>query len=222
MLDSNNFFLNDPSNSQIPLENYTQFKFTSLFLTWKRCFDVIGALLLLPVLSIVCLILLVANRRHNPGPLFFVQKRMGQHCAPFSALKFRTMICAEKINRGAFDALEHDRITAFGRFLRRCRLDELPQALNVLRGDMSLIGPRPDFYDHALVYVDAVHGYRERHMVRPGISGYAQVRLGYIEGLEGVRAKVAADLQYISKASILFDLKVTWATIKVVAGRQGM
>jgi lipopolysaccharide/colanic/teichoic acid biosynthesis glycosyltransferase len=189
---------------------------------WKRCFDLVGALLLLPSLVIIAFILLVANRRFNLGPLFYAQKRMGQDCEPFQVLKFRTMVSTAEITRGAFDTLEHDRITPFGRFLRRTRCDELPQALNVLRGNMSLIGPRPDFYDHAVVYIDTVHGYRERHRMRPGISGYAQVRHGYIEGIEGVRAKVSADLQYIAKASVAVDFKITWATLKVIVGRQGM
>jgi lipopolysaccharide/colanic/teichoic acid biosynthesis glycosyltransferase len=170
----------------------------------------------------VAIVLMVANRKLNPGRLFYSQTRMGQDCHPFQALKFRTMLSVETISRGAFDALEHDRITPFGKFLRKARLDELPQALNILRGDMSLIGPRPDFYDHAKVYIETVHGYRERHCMRPGISGYAQVRHGYIEGIEGVRSKVTADLQYIAKASFWVDLKITWATIKVVVGRQGM
>ena len=192
------------------------------FLVWKRCFDLLWVVLLLPVAVTVGLALLVLNPALNPGSLFFSQTRMGQDCKPFRALKFRTMTTETDVTRGAFDGLEHHRITPFGRFLRRTRLDELPQVLNVLAGEMSVIGPRPDFYDHALVYVDQVPGYRERHRMRPGISGYAQVRHGYIEGLDGVRAKVNADLQYIAHASVLADLRITWATIKVVLHRKGL
>ena len=192
------------------------------FLIWKRCFDLLWVALLLPVAIVVGCVLLVLNRFLNPGPLFYTQTRMGQDCAPFRAFKFRTMLAETEATRGAFDGLEHHRITPLGSLLRRTRLDELPQVLNVLKGDMSVIGPRPDFYDHALVYIDTVRGYRERHRMRPGISGYAQVRHGYIEGLDGVRAKVNVDLQYIAHASILADLRITWATIRVVLGRRGM
>jgi lipopolysaccharide/colanic/teichoic acid biosynthesis glycosyltransferase len=218
------FYNNDPTppNVDSMLKEQAFFKPALSFLIWKRTFDLIGALLLLPLVVLFGLVLLVANPFFNPGPLFFIQNRMGRECEPFQALKFRTMVCAPQITRSAFDALEHDRIRPFGRFLRRCRIDELPQVLNVLRCDMSLIGPRPDFYDHAVVYVDMVHGYRERHRMRPGISGYAQVRHGYIEGIDGVRNKVSADLQYIANASVRFDLQITWATIKVIVGSRGM
>ena len=222
MLDSANLFPDVATNPEVLIGDHADLKPSRFYLIWKRSFDLTGALLLLPIMLIVAAVLIVANRRLNPGPLFYAQKRMGHNCEPFQALKFRTMLAASEITRGAYDELEHDRITPFGKFLRRMRLDELPQIINILRRDMSLIGPRPDYYDHAVVYIDTVHGYRERHRMRPGISGYAQVRHGYIEGIEGVRSKVSADLQYISKASILVDLKITWRTIKVVAGRQGM
>jgi lipopolysaccharide/colanic/teichoic acid biosynthesis glycosyltransferase len=218
------FYNNDPTSPNVDamLKEQEFLKPALPFLIWKRTFDLIGALLLMPLVVFFALVLLVANPFFNPGPLFFTQNRMGRECEPFQALKFRTMVCASEITRSAFDDLEHDRIRPFGRFLRRCRIDELPQVLNVLRCDMSLIGPRPDFYDHAVVYVDMVHGYRERHRIRPGISGYAQVRYGYIEGIGGVRNKVSADLQYIANASVRIDLQIAWATIKVIVGSRGM
>jgi lipopolysaccharide/colanic/teichoic acid biosynthesis glycosyltransferase len=222
MLDLTNLSPDAATHPEALIKDHAHLKQSRFYLIWKRAFDLTGALLLLPIMVIVAAVLIVANRRLNPGPLFYAQKRMGQNCVPFRAIKFRTMHCSSEITRGAYDDLEHDRITPFGKFLRRTRLDELPQVINILRQDMSLIGPRPDYYDHAVVYIDTVLGYRERHRMRPGISGYAQVRHGYIEGIEGVRSKVFADLQYISKASILVDLKITWWTIKVVAGRKGM
>jgi lipopolysaccharide/colanic/teichoic acid biosynthesis glycosyltransferase len=222
MLDSSNMFPDVATHPDVLLKEQAHLRHKSLYLIWKRTFDLVGAFLLLPVMLSVAVVLMFANRRLNPGPLFYSQTRMGQDCEPFQAFKFRTMLSVETISRGAFDALEHDRITPFGKFLRKTRLDELPQAINILCGDMSLIGPRPDFYDHAKVYIETVHGYRERHRMRPGISGYAQVRHGYIEGIEGVRSKVTADLQYIARASLWADLKITWATIKVVVGRRGM
>lgn len=187
----------------------------------KRLADIVGALVLLPVVVITCIVLCLLNPVFNRGPLFFVQDRMGRDCRGFRAYKFRTMLPVAAIARGPFDALERDRITPLGAFLRKTRLDEVPQVINVLLGDMSLIGPRPDFLDHAQTYVDAIPGYRERHMVRPGISGLAQVTVGYVDSLDAVRSKVAADLYYIRHASLWLDARIAWATLVVIVTRRG-
>lgn len=131
------------------------------------------------------------------------------------------MVAVPVVDRGPFDALERHRITRLGRLLRRSRLDELPQIVNVLRGEMSLIGPRPDYLPHALVYVDEIEGYRERHSVVPGISGLAQVSVGYVEGLDGIRAKVAADLHYVRNATIALELWIVWKTLVTVVLQKG-
>jgi lipopolysaccharide/colanic/teichoic acid biosynthesis glycosyltransferase len=163
----------------------------------------------------------VANPFFNRGPLLFIQTRMGRDCEPFRAIKFRSMVEVDAVARRAEDPLENDRITPLGLLLRKSRVDELPQILNVLVGQMSLIGPRPDFYDHALVYLDVVPGYRERHAMKPGISGLAQTELGYIEGLAATERKAAVDLYYIRNASVRLDLWVFWRTLCVVLGRGG-
>lgn len=187
----------------------------------KRVFDLVGGVVLLVPLGLVLVGLLMLNPWLNRGPVFFVQERMGRYGRPFRAWKLRTMAAAERIERGAFDPLDRHRITPLGQVLRRTRLDELPQVLNVLKGEMSLIGPRPDYYPHALVYADTVPGYRERHAVRPGISGLAQTEVGYVEGPEGVRAKVDADLHYVRHAGLRLDLWIVWRTLAVVLGQQG-
>jgi len=187
----------------------------------KIAFDVALSLLLLVPLALIALFLICANPFFNAGPLLFRQTRMGQGCRPFVAFKFRTMAKAGLVKRGAFDALETDRISDFGRFLRRTRLDELPQIINVLRGEMSLIGPRPDSYDHARVYLQHVPGYALRYRAVPGISGFAQIEVGYVEGREGIIRKVNADLYYLSQTSFLFDMWITWRTLCVVLGRKG-
>ncbi len=191
------------------------------YLAAKRAMDLGGAVLLLLPLALAALVLLLLNPWLNRGGLFFVQTRMGQDGRPFRAWKFRSMTAAPQIARGAFDALDSHRITPLGGLLRKTRLDELPQVLNVLKGEMSLIGPRPDFFDHARIYVEEVPGYRERHAVRPGISGLAQVEVGYVDGLDGLRAKVAADLYYVRHASLRLDLYITWRTLRVVLGAKG-
>lgn len=188
---------------------------------FKALFDILGALVLVAGSSVVAVCLLVLNPWLNPGPLFYVQTRMGRDCKPFRAIKFRTMLPAADVSRGAFDLLEEDRITPLGGFLRRSRLDELPQGFNVLAGQMSLIGPRPDYFDHACTYLGVVPGYRDRHAVKPGITGLAQIEVGYAAGLETVRRKVDADLAYIGQRCIMLDLSIAWRTLKVMVTRQG-
>jgi lipopolysaccharide/colanic/teichoic acid biosynthesis glycosyltransferase len=153
----------------------------------KRVFDVALSLLLLPLLAVFALALLVLNPILNPGPLGFVQKCMGRRCSAFPAFKFRTMREVEAVSRTANCPLEIDRITPLGGLLRKTRIDELPQIINVLRGEMSLIGRRPDYFDHAVHFLNEVPGYRERHAERPGISGLAQTEVGYVEGVEATR-----------------------------------
>mgnify|MGYP000029413622 CR=1 FL=1 len=186
----------------------------------KVAFDKVMAVLLLLPLVVCALTLILLNPVLNKGPLLFMQRRMGQDCKPFTMIKFRTMRVA-KPARGAFEPLDADRVTPLGQFLRRCRIDELPQVLNVLRGDMSLIGPRPDCYDHARVYLRDVPGYAARQSALPGISGYAQVKLGYIDDIHAMHRRVAADLYYIAHASFAFDMRIAWHTVIVVLGRQG-
>ena len=131
------------------------------------------------------------------------------------------MRAVESISRGPDDPPELDRITTLGRFLRKSRLGEIPQIINVLLGEMSLIGPRPDYYEHAKSYLKVIPGYHMRHSIRPGISGLAQTKLGYIEGTEATKAKVQADLEYIQSAGFKIDLQVFASTITTVVGRAG-
>lgn len=192
------------------------------FWTSKRIFDLVfSAIVLVPVTLMISVVLLVLNPIYNPGPLFYLQKRMGRDCRPFKALKFRTMTEIPRQKRGPNDPLEHDRITALGRILRNSRIDELPQIVNVFRGDMSLIGPRPDCFRHALHFAKAIPDYRKRHMVRPGISGLAQIDLGYIEGTDATRLKTAADIAYIQNAGFRLDILILWRTIATVIGMRG-
>lgn len=187
----------------------------------KVVFDVLVSIILLVPLCIITLGLLALNPFFNAGPLLFLQRRMGQNCQPFIAIKFRTMCPEKRLKRGAFDAVEMDRISRLGLILRKTRIDELPQIINVLMGQMSLIGPRPDAFSHARVYLKSVPGYALRHQVLPGISGYAQTEIGYVETLADVQRKVAADLYYIANHSWVFDLWITWRTLCVVLGRRG-
>ncbi len=187
-----------------------------MFLAFKRGFDLAVSFMLLPILALAALTLLFLNPFLNPGPLFYFQDRMGRDCRSFRVWKFRTMADTREIRRGPYDPPEDHRIAPLGEFLRRTRIDELPQIVNVLKGEMSLIGPRPDYLAHAQWYVHEVPGYRERHVMRPGISGYAQVTLGYAATTEGVRQKTAADLYYIRNASVRLDTWIVWRTFLTI------
>ena len=194
---------------------------SKLFWACKRAFDIAGALALLPIMLTFVVVLVLLNPWLNPGTVFFSQIRMGRDCKPFRAYKFRSMRAVQQIARGADDPLEQDRITPFGSFLRKTRIDELPQVLNVLRGDMSLIGPRPDYIHHARSYLRNIPEYRRRHDVRPGISGYSQVNLGYAVGTEATRDKARADVYYIEHAGFAMDAQLVLGTIRTVATKAG-
>jgi lipopolysaccharide/colanic/teichoic acid biosynthesis glycosyltransferase len=141
---------------------------------------------------------------------------MGKNCDVFSAIKFRTMTPIKEITRKHDDPIEINRITSLGKILRKIRIDELPQILNVLKGEMSMIGPRPDYYIHALEFLKNIEGYRERHIIRPGITGLSQIRLGYIEGVEATKKKVAIDNYYIQNVGYIIELKIIINTILVI------
>lgn len=187
----------------------------------KRFFDIVFSIVLLVPLGLAVVVLLILNPFLNQGPLFFVQVRMGQNCRAFRLYKFRSMRCTDNMRRGASDPIEQERITAFGLQLRKSRIDELPQILNVLRGEMSLIGPRPDFFHHARSFVRVMPHYRFRHQIRPGISGLAQVTHGYAEGVDATHDKVDADLAYIRNAGFKLDAILVLKTIRTVLLREG-
>jgi lipopolysaccharide/colanic/teichoic acid biosynthesis glycosyltransferase len=122
------------------------------------------------------------------------------------------------ISRKYSDPLELDRITSLGHVLRKTKIDELPQILNVLIGDMSLIGPRPDYYEHALSFLQYDPLYKFRYTIKPGITGLSQIRLGYAEGLIATKKKSKVDLFYIKNANLKLDMKIFVSTLFVIFG----
>ena len=200
----------------VDMEHSHNLNGNKMFWINKRIFDIFASLILLPAFFIIVISLFVLNRYFNQGKVFFIQERMGKNCKPFYTIKFRTMTYVKEITRKYDDPIETNRITPLGRILRKMRIDELPQILNVLIGDMSFIGPRPDYYVHALEYLERIEGYRERHSIRPGISGLSQIRLGYVENLETVSKKVSIDNYYIQNVGYIIELKIIFSTILVI------
>ena len=182
----------------------------------KRAVDLTFAIAVLPFLAFFAFVLLFVNAVVDPGPVFFQQLRMGKDGKPFRIWKFRTMMQSGEGLRRADAPLEEDRITPVGRLLRRTKLDELPNVLNILAGDMSLVGPRPDAYDHATSYLADVPLYNKRLAFRPGITGLAQVRGGYADNPRAVERKARYDDLYVRKADWALDAFVILLTVKVV------
>lgn len=184
------------------------------FMRVKRAFDIILAVLLLPLVALVCLIVALLNTRYNPGPLFFVQTRIGQNETPFRMIKLRTMVGENAAARFATD--ESHRITRMGAFMRSKRVDELPQVFNILMGQMSFIGPRPEQPGFYAEFAEKLPGYAGRQQVRPGISGLAQVKSGYADDAEGTRTKLRYDLHYIRNMGVSLELYVFFRTFQVL------
>jgi len=193
-----------------------------VFRVYKAVFDVVLSLMALPFILSLAAALLVLNPWLNPGPVFFTQERLGRHRRPFQVWKFRTMASApEESGRSHEDGVEHHRITPLGRFLRRSRLDELPNFLNVLKGEMSVIGPRPDTSAHAEIYLREIPHYAYRYLVRPGITGLAQVEMGYAEGTAATSEKAHYDQLYVETSCGRLDVWIAWRTLFVMATGHG-
>ncbi len=187
----------------------------------KRCFDIFMSSLLILVTSPIMLFSALAIKLESKGPVLYVQERVGKERKTFNIVKFRSMVQDAEKN-GAVWATSHDsRITRFGNFMRKTRIDELPQLYNVLKGEMSFVGPRPErpvFVDHL---VKIIPYYDIRHDVRPGVTGWAQVCYPYGASEEDALRKLEYDLYYMKNISISLDILVVFRTIKTVLFAKG-
>ncbi|RAR60206.1 exopolysaccharide biosynthesis polyprenyl glycosylphosphotransferase [Onishia taeanensis] len=188
---------------------------SAMYAGLKRCADLLGALLLLPVLAPIMLLTALAIRKDSPGPALFLQERMGYRGVPFKVYKFRSMYI-DRDGKGFTDGDDDPRITPVGKVIRKYRLDELPQLFNVLKGEMSFIGPRPESMQLSEWYERDVPFFRYRHVVRPGISGWAQVEQGYAAEVDGMTTKLQYDFYYIKHFSLWLDVLVLFKTVKTV------
>ena len=174
---------------------------------------------------VICLpfipLIILAVRLSSPGPVFFSQTRVGRRGCPFTAYKFRTMRQDAEANGAVWAAKEDPRVTPIGGFMRKTRLDEIPQLWNVLRGDMAFVGPRPERPEFVQWLSKEIPFYDLRHMIRPGITGWAQVRYQYGASLEETKRKLEYDLYYVKNQSIGLDLLIMFETIKTIILRRG-
>ena len=187
----------------------------SWYLPFKLLFDVTLSLVLLAVLWPFLLVLMVLVRCTSPGPALYRQERLGLNGTRFTILKLRTMrVDAESLTGPVWSSGEADpRVTRFGRFLRGAHLDELPQLWNVLRGDMSLVGPRPERPSIARKLGRVIVEYPERTSIRPGVTGLAQIQWWADSNVAGTRRKVAYDLHYADTMSLWLDLRILAGTV---------
>ena len=188
---------------RIPLDNMA-----NAFL--KRTVDIVGALVLIVLTSPLMLIAAIGVKLSSPGPILFKQERVGRNKKPFYMYKFRSMRVNASEKTG-WSRDEDPRKTKFGSFIRKCSIDELPQFFNVLRGDMSLVGPRPEVPYYVEQFKEEIPRYMVKHQVRPGITGWAQVN-GY-RGDTSIKKRIEYDLYYIENWNIFFDLKILLMTI---------
>lgn len=188
----------------------------------KRLADILLSMLALLILWPVFLILALITWLDSGGPIFFLQERIGWHGKPFWIIKFRTMKNDAESQGPQLSNPMDMRVTHIGRYLRRYRLDELPQFINILRGDMSLVGPRPERAYFIGQISKHTPDFPRLLQMRPGLTSWGQVRYGYASSVEQMCERMKFDLTYVDHFSLLFDLKVLLYTIRIVLSGKGV
>jgi exopolysaccharide biosynthesis polyprenyl glycosylphosphotransferase len=187
-----------------------------LYLAYRRVFDV-----LLSVFGILCSLfilpfILLGNAIANRGPLVYTQERVGLNGEPFKIYKFRSMVTNAEAGGAVWAKINDSRVTTFGRFLRTTRLDELPQLINIIKGDMSIIGPRPERPMFVSELSQVIPFYQTRHIVKPGLTGWAQVKARYGSSMDDSLVKLQYDLYYIKHRGFLLDINILIKTLSTV------
>jgi exopolysaccharide biosynthesis polyprenyl glycosylphosphotransferase len=193
----------------------------SLYRFFNRIFNFSSALLALlllsPLFALAALIIVLESR----GPVFFRQTRVGRYGKPFTLYKFRSMRTHDPKRFSKYSTKGDPRLTRFGALIRKLRIDEIPQFINVLKGEMNLIGPRAEWDELVKEYEKAIPFYQQRHIVRPGITGWAQVNYPYGENSEDALYKLQYDLYYIKYRSFILDFKIIIRTMAIMLGGKG-
>jgi sugar transferase (PEP-CTERM system associated) len=211
-------------SGRIPLEHLSPswlilsdgFRKSRVSLAAKRFVDIFVSAAILVLVSPLLPLIALAIYVESGGPIFFRQDRVGHRGQEFELLKFRSMVQDAEKHGPQWATKQDSRVTRVGRFIRKTRLDELPQLFNVLRGDMSLVGPRPERKYFCEMLVEKIPYFNLRHSIRPGLTGWAQVRFKYSASLDDARGKLELDLFYLKNLSLLVDLAILFETVKVV------
>ena len=206
--------------ARIPLDNLTSIEIETFrppvfYMGIKRLIELILVIAVFPLVGIICILIAIAIKFDSPGPIIFRQQRTGFRGGTFIMFKFRSMLM-NGVHEHVFPEEKDKRITRVGKVLRRIRLDELPQLWNVLRGEMSIIGPRPERPKFTNRFNELIPFYGFRHTIRPGITGWSQVMYGYAESDEQTRAKLEFDFYYIKHMSAWLDLVTLVKTLRIM------
>jgi exopolysaccharide biosynthesis polyprenyl glycosylphosphotransferase len=221
--------LQESLTGRVELEHLSETSYGTLsppgaYIILKRGMDTIIAALALLLLTPILLVVAVLVRLDSPGPAIFRQRRIGFRGRPFIVRKFRTMRTSPAggdSRDAAMTREDDDRITKLGHFLRRSRLDELPQLINVIRGEMSLIGPRPEAEVLSQWYEQEIPFYRYRHVVLPGVTGWAQINQGHVTDVKDVTSKLHYDFYYIKNLSPWIDALIAVRTLLIMLSGHG-
>ncbi len=206
---------NTPIKTKPRYKNYTVAQYIQ-----KRAIDFTLGTILLILASPVILFSIYKIKKESPGPIFFKQSRIGLNGKPFICYKFRSMHVNSEFN--PYTQKNDSRIFPYGNIMRQMRIDELPQLLNILKGEMHLIGPRAEWDILVKDYEENIPNYNDRHLVAPGITGLAQVQYPYGRNIKDAKNKLKYDRLYIESWSLGLELKIIWKTIEVILGKRGM
>ena len=209
------------SLDQLSSGQLSDFRPHAVYAPFKRLLDLGIVLVTAPLTIPVALLTALAIKLDSPGPLFFVQERVGQRGERFRMVKFRSMRIDAECDGARFADETDSRITRVGHWIRRARIDELPQFWNVLKGEMSVIGPRPEQRDFVQRFEASIPFYGYRHLVKPGITGWAQVHYGYAASEDDTRDKLEYDLYYARHCSIWLDLVIIFRTFRTIITGDG-
>jgi lipopolysaccharide/colanic/teichoic acid biosynthesis glycosyltransferase len=186
------------------------------YLSTKRVLDLVAIGLVLPMAIGIAVVTAIAIKLESPGAVFFWQKRVGMNGVVFNMLKFRSMTSDSEKHGSQFAQSNDMRVTRVGKFIRKFRVDEIPQLWNVVKGEMSIIGPRPEQESFVEEFNKSIPNYSLRHMVMPGITGLAQTEQGYVADAEATITKLEYDLYYIKNMSLMTDAQITLKTIYTI------
>lgn len=192
-----------------------------LYLSFVRISEIVFSLIGLAIGLLFVPFIYIGNLIGNKGSLFYSQERIGKNGSVFKIYKYRTMVQNAEVNGAVFTTINDSRITAFGKFLRKTRLDEFPQFLNILKGDMGIIGPRPERPIFVTEIAEVMPFYETRHVMKPGLTGWAQVNYSYGDSIEDSLVKLQYDLYYIKHRSIFLDIDIVIKTFSTVLFYRG-